>query len=72
MTNTKTPPFNPYYSTKLSKLCPSVKWNIWKSLTIGKYPMPEEQNENILELIGSIKYLGTSISMIVSIKSKSV
>src|SRR5439155_4035507 len=47
MTNNKTPPFNPYYSAKLTKLCPSIKWSIWKSLMTGKYPMPEEQASGI-------------------------
>ncbi|CAJ0637748.1 11999_t:CDS:2 [Entrophospora sp. SA101] len=33
------PPFNLYYTDKLNKLCPSIQWNIWKSLTTGKYPI---------------------------------
>ncbi|CAJ0831712.1 12836_t:CDS:2, partial [Entrophospora sp. SA101] len=41
------PPFNPYYLGKLTELCPSIQWNIWKSLTIGKYPITIEQASGI-------------------------
>ncbi|CAJ0762150.1 2961_t:CDS:1, partial [Entrophospora sp. SA101] len=37
------PPFNPYYLGKLTELCPLIQWNIWKSLTTGKYPITIEQ-----------------------------
>ncbi len=41
------PPFNPYYLGKLTELCPSIQWNIWKSLTTGKYPITIEQASGI-------------------------
>ncbi|CAJ0910736.1 130_t:CDS:2 [Entrophospora sp. SA101] len=41
------PPFNPYYLGKLTELCPSIQWNIWKSLTTGKYPIAIEQASDI-------------------------
>ncbi|CAJ0901169.1 3829_t:CDS:2 [Entrophospora sp. SA101] len=41
------PPFNPYYLGKLTELCPLIQWNIWKSLTTGKYPITIEQASGI-------------------------